>query len=113
MRSVIGLHPMTMLTTIAFADLGPCTNSPSSDVAKALITRTLGKVVLGSRLPAMSLGFARLDVAARMTELLEPAATQPTARHMMPLYAGVAVTAMFAIHPLHHSAKLIVTLCPG
>lgn len=80
---------------------------------RALVTRTLGKVALGSPAPAMDLGFAGLGVAARMTALLEPAAPQPTARHMMPIYAGVALTGMLATYQLHHLARMIVALCPG
>lgn len=80
---------------------------------RAFVTRTLGKVALGSSVPAMDLSFAGLGVAARMTALLEPATPQPSARHMMPLYAGVAVTGVLAIYQLHHLAKLIVALCPG
>lgn len=77
------------------------------------VARTLGKVALGTPSPAMNMNFAGLGVPARMTALLAPTVMQSSARRMMPLYAGVAITGLLATYQLHHLAKLFVTLCPG
>jgi Zn-dependent protease with chaperone function len=80
---------------------------------RTFVARTLGKVALGTPLPAMNLSFGGLGVPARMAALLSPVVAPLTARRIAPLYAGVAITGLLAGYQLHHVVRLVVILCPG